>query len=199
MIKPSLHHVTIKTSRLQEMIDWYKKVIGVTVTFQDEHNAWTTNDTANHRIAFLSVPELSDDPDKVRHNGMHHSAFEYDSFDDLISSYARMKDEEGIEPAFSLHHGLTVSIYYRDPEGNHVELQSDTFGDWAKSTAWMRTAEDFRANPIGTFFDPGRVLAAHRGGESFEKLSPAMRRGDYKPMTIPNIGMPEPEEVAAGL
>ena len=198
MIKPSLHHVTIKTSRLQDMIDWYKAVIGVSVTFQDANNAWTTNDAANHRIAFLSVPELSDDPDKVRHNGMHHSAFEYDSFEDLMASYARMK-EEGITPAFSLHHGLTISIYYRDPEGNHVELQSDTFGDWAKSTEWMRTSADFRDNPIGTFFDPEKVLEAHHGGASFATLSPQMRQGAFKPDVIPEIGLPEPDKVARGL
>lgn len=198
MIKPSLHHVTFKTSRLQEMIDWYKTVIGVTVNFQDEHNAWTTNDAANHRIAFLSVPGLSDDPDKVRHNGVHHSAFEYASFDDLLSSYARMKDE-GVLPAFSLHHGLTISIYYRDPEGNYVELQSDTFGDWAKSTQWMQTSEDFRGNPIGTFFDPDRVLEAYRGGQDFATLSTAMRDGAFKPATIPGIGIPEPDVVTAAL
>ena len=28
MIKPKLHHVTIKTSRLDEMIAWYGQVIG---------------------------------------------------------------------------------------------------------------------------------------------------------------------------
>ena len=48
--------------------------------FQDANNAWTTNDAANHRIAFLAVPGLSDDADKVSHNGMHHCAFEYASF-----------------------------------------------------------------------------------------------------------------------
>ena len=198
MIKPSLHHVTIKTSRLQDMVDWYKQVIGVSVTFQDEHNAWTTNDAANHRVAFLSVPALSDDPDKTRHNGMHHSAFEYDSFDDLMSSYARMRDV-GITPAFSLHHGLTISLYYRDPDGNYVELQSDNFGDWAKSTEWMRTSEDFRGNPIGTFFDPEKVYRAHEGGETYDALSAAVRGGAYVPAALPNIGMPDPDEVAPGL
>lgn len=198
-IKPVFHHATFKTSRLQEMVDWYQKVVGVTVTFQDANNAWTTNDAANHRIAFLMVPELSDDPDKVRHNGLHHTAFEYASFDELMASYQRMKEEEDITPAFSLHHGLTISIYYRDPEGNYVELQSDAFGDWAKSTQWMRTSEDFRGNPIGTFFDPQKVLEAHRGGTSFEALSPAMRQGEFLPSTIPNIGLPEPDLVARGL
>ena len=33
----------------------------MTVTFQDEHNAHATNDAANHRVAFLSVPELDQD------------------------------------------------------------------------------------------------------------------------------------------
>ena len=55
VIKPAFHHVTIKTSRLQEMVDWYGLVVGTKVTFQDANNAWTTNDAANHRVAFLSV------------------------------------------------------------------------------------------------------------------------------------------------
>ena len=80
------------------------------------------------RIAFLAVPGLSDDNEKPRHNGMHHCAFEYGSFQDLMASFDRMR-KEGIEPAFCLDHGMTISLYYRDPEGNFVELQSDIFGD----------------------------------------------------------------------
>lgn len=197
-IKPVLHHVTFKTSRLQEMIDWYKAVVGVTVNFQDANNAWTSNDSANHRIAFLSVPELHDDPLKPEHNGMHHTAFEYASFGDLMSSYARMRDS-AIMPAFSLHHGLTISLYYRDPEGNFVELQSDCFGDWTASTKWMQTSDDFRSNPIGTFFDPELVYQAQEKGETFEALSPRMRAGAFAPATMPDIGLPEPEKVTAGL
>ncbi len=91
--------------------------------------AWTTNDAANHRIAFLAVPGLSDDADKVRHNGMHHCAFEYDSFADLMASFDRLR-QASVEPAFCLDHGMTISLYYKDPEGNFVELQSDSFSDW---------------------------------------------------------------------
>jgi catechol 2,3-dioxygenase len=189
VIKPAFHHVTLKTSRLTEMVAWYGIVIGTRPNFQDANNAWTSNDEANHRVAFLSTPGLSDDPDKVRHNGMHHSAFEYESFADLMSSYARLKSE-GIEPAFSLDHGMTISIYYKDPEGNFVELQSDTYGDWKRSSEWMRSSPDFAANPIGTFFDPERVYQAHKSGSSFEVLHDAMRKGDYLPASLPNIGLP---------
>lgn len=189
IIKPALHHVTFKTSRLQDMIDWYGTVVGAKVQFQDANAAWMTNDAANHRVAFLSVPKLEDDPEKVSHNGMHHSAFEYESFADLISSYVRLRDA-GIRPAFCLDHGLTISIYYQDPEGNFVELQSDSFGDWAKSGEWMRTSPDFKANPIGTFFDPDKVANAFAAGKSFEELHKGMRGGDYLPAEIPSIGLP---------
>ena len=189
VIRPAFHHVTIKTSRLLEMVAWYAAVVGARVNFQDANNAWMTNDDANHRIAFLSVPGLEADPDKVKHTGMHHSAFEYASFAELMSSYERMK-AEGIMPAFALDHGLTTSLYYKDPEGNYVELQCDNFNDWALSSEWMRTSPDFKANPIGTFFDPERVSQAHASGRPFDTLQPGMRAGEFVPDQVPNIGLP---------
>jgi catechol-2,3-dioxygenase len=191
MIRPKLHHVTLKTTRLDEMIEWYSLVTGARVNFRDNNAAWTTNDAANHRIAFLAVPGLQDDPQKKSHNGMHHCAFEYDSFADLMSSFDRLR-RSGVEPAFSLDHGLTISLYYRDREGNFVELQSDTFSDWKLSTEWMRTSPDFAANPIGTFFDPARVYDAFKAGTDFKTLQKSMRGGDYLPHPIPDIGLPTP-------
>jgi len=118
-IKPSFHHVTLKTSRLGQMVDWYKTLVGTEVLFQNDTNAWTSNDAANHRLAFLAVPGLEDDPDKIKRNGIHHSAFEYASFSDLMSSFDRLR-EHGIMPVFCLNHGSTMSLYYEDPEGNYV-------------------------------------------------------------------------------
>ena len=188
-IKPTLHHVTIKTSRLDEMIKWYEFVVGAKVQFRDQGAAWMTNDVANHRVAFLSVPGLSNDPQKTQHNGMHHLAFEYDNFEDLMSSYDRMR-KAGVEPAFCLDHGLTMSLYYRDPEGNFVELQSDNFSDWKLSGEFMRTSPDFAANPIGTFFDPAKVYDEFKSGADFKTLQKSIRGGAYLPNPIPNIGLP---------
>jgi catechol 2,3-dioxygenase len=188
-IKPALHHITLKTSRLDEMIRWYEFVIGARVQFRDGVAAWMTNDEANHRIGLLAVPGLGDDAQKIQHNGMHHSAFEYDSFADLMSSYDRMRNG-GVEPAFCLDHGLTISLYYKDPEGNFVELQSDNFSDWKQSGEFMRTSPDFAANPIGTFFDPGRVYEQFKSGADFKTLQKAIRGGAYLPDPIPSIGLP---------
>ena len=200
IIKPKFHHVTIKTNHLDEMVEWYSVVVGVQVTFKDRFNAWTTNDAANHRVAFLAAPGLGPDENKSLHTGMHHSAFEYDSFDDLMASYRRMADR-GIVPAFCLDHGLTISLYYQDPEGNHVELQSDNFGDWTLSTEFMRSSQDFQSNPIGTFFDPEKVYQAYASGMAFKVLQAAVRAGDYMPETIPAMGLPpqEPQEVVSGI
>jgi catechol 2,3-dioxygenase len=186
---PRLHHINLKTSHLNEMIEWYSLVVGVEVQFRNDVAAWTSNDQANHRVAFLAVPGLSDDADKVRHNGMHHCAFEFDSFDDLMNHFDRLR-AVGIEPAFCLDHGVTVSIYYEDPEGNYVELQSDNFSDWKLSTEYMRTSRAFSENPIGVFFDPARVYESFKSGADFKTLQKDVRAGCYLPEQISNAGLP---------
>lgn len=70
VLKPTLHHVTLKTTRLREMIDWYVQVVGLRPTYRFEGGAWLTNDAANHRLALLTHPSLTDDPDKLAHSGI---------------------------------------------------------------------------------------------------------------------------------
>jgi catechol-2,3-dioxygenase len=171
------------------MIEWYALVVGTKVNFQFPGGAFISNDRANHRIALLAVPGLTEDPQKFTHTGLHHTAFEYGSFADLMSSYARLK-KEGIEPQVCLNHGLTTSLYYSDPDKNMVELQVDNFGNWEASAEWMRTAEDFRRDPIGSFFDPDLVFAAYQAGATFEQLQSDTRQGKYPPKKPPDLNLP---------
>ncbi|MBV9193492.1 MAG: VOC family protein [Solirubrobacterales bacterium] len=190
VITPVLHHVNLKTTRPQELIDWYATVVGMRATFQYAGGAWLTNDAANHRLALLSVPGLEDDPDKVRHTGMHHTAFEYASMDDLLDTYERLK-AEGIVPHGCLDHGMTTSFYYADPDGNSVELQSDNFGgDWSQSAEWMRTAPEFAADPIGTPVDPDRLLAARRDGATPNEIHRRAYAGEFTPDTPLDLRLP---------
>ena len=62
---PVLHHVTLKTNRVDEMVRWYGITVGVTTNHHSRFGAWMTNDDANHRIALLAHPALNDDPDKI--------------------------------------------------------------------------------------------------------------------------------------
>ena len=183
---PKFHHVNLKTTRLQEMVDWYGATIGAEVLHQDAIGAWMSNDAANHRIALLAFPSFSDDPDKEDHTGLHHSAFEYDSFDELNASYLRLR-EAGIEPDFCIDHGMTFSYYYKDPDGNRLELQVDNFGDWGKSSNWMRTSEEFHANPIGVFVDPAKVASSAAAGASFAEIHARAMGGEFLPEAQPVV------------
>lgn len=190
---PVMHHVNLKTTRLAEMIRWYGLTIGlepVHVT-ADGTGAWLTNDAANHRIALLAVPGLADDPDKIRHTGLHHTAFEYASMDELLDTYVRLK-AEGILPHACLDHGMTMSFYYVDPDGNSLELQVDEFGDWSRSKDFMLHAEAFTADPIGTNVDPEQLVAARAAGASADELHQRAYAGELSPEAPLDLRLPAP-------
>lgn len=187
--RPVLHHVTLKTTRLQPMIDWYGVVTGMTVHFAFPGGAWLSNDGANHRMAFLVTPALSDDPAKLGHSGLHHTAFEYAGMDQLLDSYTRLKRLD-ILPHIALDHGMTMSFYYVDPDGNSVELQCDLFGDWEASSAWMKTSPVFAANPIGATVDPDRLVEARAAGASPQEIHERAYAGEFPPARPPDLRLP---------
>ena len=190
MDPPKLHHVTLKTTRLSEMARWYALTLGMTANFDDPSvGAWLTNDAANHRLALLVVPGLAAD-DVRRRPGVHHFAFEFSDVGGLLDTYARLSDA-GVTPQACLDHGMTTSMYYVDPDDNTVELQADNFGDWDASSEWMRTAPEFRANPVGVQFDPNALLAAWRAGADAAQLHHRAFAGEFDPGTPLDLRLPD--------
>lgn len=187
--RPALHHVNLKTTRLQELIDWYGTVLGTAPNYEFPGGAWLTNDAANHRLALIALPGLVDDPDRLIHTGMHHTAFEYETLDDLLATYVRLK-AEGIEPGGCLDHGLTLSFYYHDPDGNSLELQIDNFDDWAASTEFLRTDERFQANPIGEPLDPAALVEARRAGMTPQEIHEKAYAGGFPPTGTVDLRLP---------
>jgi catechol 2,3-dioxygenase len=186
---PVLHHVNLKTCRLQEMIDWYGLIAGMRCRHRFEGGAWLTNDGANHRLALLTTPEVTDDPDKLCHSGIHHIAFEFRSLDDLLERYELLKGS-GHLPHACLDHGMTTSFYYVDPDGNSVELQSDNFGgDWLRSSAFLETPE-FVADPIGTQIDPEQILAARADGLDADEIHRRGYAGEFDPGSELDLRLP---------
>ncbi len=189
VVAPTLHHVNLKTSRLDEMIDWYGLVVGTVVTHKFEGGAWLSNDAANHRIALLANPAWEDDRDKLQHTGLHHTAYEYPSMDALLDSYLRLR-EHGIRPHASLDHGMTLSFYYVDPDGNSVELQCDAFGDWGASKQFMIDSAEFAENPIGVTVDPELIVRARERGASAEDLHRRAYAGEFTPPEPLDLRLP---------
>jgi catechol-2,3-dioxygenase len=94
--------------------------------------------------------------------GVDHVAYTYGSLGDLLFTYRRLR-ERGVEPYWCINHGPTTSMYYRDPEGNQVELQVDNFPDVESLQGWFQTGA-FAKNPLGVVFDPEKLLQKYLDG-----------------------------------
>lgn len=190
VVRPVFHHTTLATLKLDEMVEFYEKVAGLEPVYYSPGGAWLTNDAANHRIALLALPGLKAPEDKGHTAGLHHTAFEYANFDQWLDNYIRLRDE-GIVPFLNLDHGMTMSMYYQDPEGNGVEIQVDGFGDWAAGKEWMWASREFGDNPIGIYFDPERLVEARADGLEFTEIHRRARAGEYEPAVKPEVHLPE--------
>ena len=101
-----------------------------------------------------------------------HIAYTFDTLEDLFLAY-RQRKAKGMTPSWCVNHGFTISLYYRDPDGNAIETQWDSM-DSATATAFMLSPQ-FEKNPIGVEFDPEDFIARMQSGEALESLT---KRGD---------------------
>jgi len=171
MARPSkFAHVVYSTRRFEEMIDWYERVFEATVVYQNPAFAFLTYDDEHHRFAFANLSVLLPDSvaGKTRDKaGVNHVAYTYANLGDLLTTYERLK-EMGVNPYWRIHHGITLSLYYQDPDGNRMEFQVDV-GTVEEANAYMRT-EAFAANPAGVEIDPEVLLAQYRSGVPEQQL-----------------------------
>lgn len=154
-------HVVLKTKQYEEMVSWWCNFLGAQVRHGNDFLSFLSYDDEHHRIAIARMPHLADRAaDTV---GVEHFAFTYASLDDLFGQYERMK-AAGIAPYWTINHGMTLSAYYRDPDGNQVETQVDSMT--------MEEADEFMngplfaANPIGINVDFDALIARRRAGEA---------------------------------
>ena len=167
VISPAkLAHFVIRTSRFEELVDWYMTVLGAVPAFKNDILAFLSYDEEHHRVAILNVPDLKPQPEGVV--GVHHNAFTYATLADLLATYERLRDK-GIKPVFPINHGPTTSIYYADPDGNQIELQVDNYDTIEEATAFFYS-DAFAENPIGVEFDPEDLIRRLREGESEEDV-----------------------------
>ncbi len=81
------------------------------------------------------------------------------SLDDLCKKYDAMR-AAGMHPHRSADHGPMTSFYYRDPDGNNVELTAQNFETFEDMVRFM-ASDEFKANPSGRELDPAAYVAEH--------------------------------------
>jgi len=116
-----------------------------------------------HRFVFGNLEGVQPGGGRERGSvGVTHVAYTYADPGALLETYERLKGA-GILPYWSIHHGITLSNYYRDPDGNRMEFQAD-------ADLGFMDSPKFAENPIGVEVDMEELLARYRAGTSAEEL-----------------------------
>lgn len=181
MAKPiKFAHVVYQTRRFDEMIDWYVDVFEGHAVHRDPALAFITYDEEHHRMAIANLDVFKPAGGEAGRGeiGVNHVAYTYASVRDLLDTYARLK-ARGILPYWSIHHGITLSNYYQDPDGNRMEFQVDC-GSEGFAADYM-AGPAFAANPVGVPFDPEELAARLAAGASEAELL-AMPAGQMSPI-----------------
>jgi catechol-2,3-dioxygenase len=177
---PSISEIVLKTSRFDEMKDWYTVTLDMEPFFIRERPK-ETSWTKSQQIAFfklygvypyaqmLGVFEV--DGTKKRANedpGLHHFQLAHGNFDELFMRYDRLK-ERGIMPIQKWNHGVMTSFYYEDPDGNQAEMTCMNFAKEEDFRAYFET-DAYKNNISGIPIDPDDYISRYRAGTSQEEL-----------------------------
>jgi len=145
----ALAHVVFRTTDPERLVEWYCTVLGAQRVLAHPGISFITWDHSQDRLAFLTLPPGTDTTRGA--GGVDHVAFEWPSLADLVTTYRRLQ-AIGIPPFLCMNHGVATSMYYRDPDGNDIELTAENFESMDALNAWLATG-DFDANPGGAVLD----------------------------------------------
>jgi catechol 2,3-dioxygenase-like lactoylglutathione lyase family enzyme len=159
-------HFVLRTGQVEKMAEWHKTVLAARIVFRDDRLCFLSYDDEHHRLALIQVPGL--EPRDPNGTGTDHVAYSYRDLGELLATYRRLK-AAGILPNWPINHGVTTSIYYRDPDNNRVELQIDNFATAEECQAYFRS-QAFADNPVGVTYDPEELCRRYEAGEPIAEL-----------------------------
>ncbi len=160
-----LHHIHIfSDTRYEEMVEYYKVMFNAEVIRVNPYGlTFMSFDDHDHRIVLIKREGADEKPKNAI--GVSHTAFCYASLGELVYVYRTMTDAGYEGPAYCVNHGNSTAFYYRDPDGNQVELMMDNFTtletqDYKRHYQW---SEEFGQMSEGEF-DPAKMADLYESG-----------------------------------
>jgi catechol-2,3-dioxygenase len=161
ILRPSgLAHIVFRTANIKTLVQFWSTFLGAERVFENEFIAFLRYDEEHHRVAIIN--DDSTGPRSSTAAGLHHVAFTYDTLHGLLKAW-ELRERLGIKPTWCVNHGPTTSLYYKDPDGNSIETQVDNFDTVEEANQFM-VSKSFQDNPIGTDFDPTKLLQQLEAG-----------------------------------
>ena len=122
-------HAVIYVRDLDAMVDFYRDVLGFEVADRGPLQAdapeivFLSQVATDHHQLGMVAARKGDAPS----NSVDHFAFRVDSLDDVREMKARLEaDGRCAAPPAPVTHGNAWSIYFKDPEGNGIEIFCDS-------------------------------------------------------------------------
>lgn len=150
-------HVHLRVADLARATAFYRDVLGFDVTAYGPDlgvpgAAFLSMDGYHHHIGLNTWESQGGAPPPQGHTGLYHFAIIYPDRRELGEAVERVLDH-GYAIDDAEDHGLTVSVYLRDPDGNGIELYYDR-----PRAEWF----DPEGNPIlkAEPFDPRDLTSA---------------------------------------
>lgn len=108
------------------MVQFYCDALGFRVADRgalgpDQDIAFLSGSSSDHHQLGLMTGRSDDDTTSLDHN-----AFRVDSVEDVKAMVSWVNGDERIGDGFPVTHGNAVSVYFKDPEGNGIEIFCDT-------------------------------------------------------------------------
>jgi catechol-2,3-dioxygenase len=125
----SFSHVGIFVTDIEAMARFYSGVLDFTITDRGRMQGpngpidlvFTSRDPDVHHQIIL----VSGRPEQIDFNVVNQISMAADSIDTLQAFYRRLQSADVTELT-PITHGNALSVYFRDPEGNRIELYVDT-------------------------------------------------------------------------
>ena len=112
-------HLVLNVKNVQKSTQFYTEVLGFQVALQKKDATFLTCGKIHHDLALFQASPMAP-PVSKGGLGLNHMALQVEDFDMLTKYYHVLKDRELIDR--TTDHGMTSSIYLKDPDGNGIEL-----------------------------------------------------------------------------
>jgi catechol 2,3-dioxygenase len=123
-----LGHIVLKVRDARRSRDFYTRALGLEVAHEDlERGAvFLSFGTQHHDLALFQL--ATGEAPAPSQPGLHHAAWQVGSFAELQAAHREL-GALGIAVESVVEHNVSRSVYFRDPDGNRVELYCDMVED----------------------------------------------------------------------